>query len=410
MDGSRVRGRTRAVTAAAATAVVAVLVAAPASAVPAPTARLDDVRAGTVEPVDLQVPGRGAAAHRISESGVVVGVAYTDEGGVRAFRWEDGVADVLTEPAVDSSSVDVNADGQVLVQTYLEDGSSGVVLWQPDGTVVDLTSAASPTTGDVYASDLDDHGRVALDLYDATTGDAHAAVWQDGTLTLLDDGDGESRLGGSGALNERGDVAGTVTSGDGPRAVVWRDGVATALPLPAGATASYGDAVNERGDVLGAVREGTRTRAVLWHDGRVRYLVAGDAPRQSFYDLNDRGVAVGTVGDQQVVLHAALADRRGLTLLPTLGGPSGTAYAVNDRGTAVGTTTTGLTAAYGHAVAWVRGVAVPLSGWVDDEEPVNSVALDVDEHGRAVGYVQRRDPGGSLSFNMRALLWEVPRS
>jgi len=405
MRGAPARERVRVATAGLALAVAAVLGAAPAQAAPATTTPPDDARgARTVEPVDLQVPGRGASAHRISESGVVVGVAYTDEGPVRAFRWEDGEAVVLSGVDGDSNAVDVNEAGQVLVETYRDDGSSGAVLWQPDGTVTDLAPGS-----DAYPGDLDDQGRVALDLYDAATGHTHAAVWQDGALTPLDEsGAAGSAVAQNEALNERGDVAGTLTTADGPRAVLWRDGVATVRPLPADAYASASTAVNERGDVLGVVYAGAASRAVVWEGGRLRYLAPAGSPRLSLYDFNDRGAAVGTVGEPGAVLRAAHADRRGLTMLPTLGGPSGVAYAVNARGVVVGGTAADGDLAYNGAVAWVRGVAVPLSGWVDDRPPVNSMALDVDEQGRAVGYVQRQDAGGSLGLdNMRALLWEV---
>ncbi|GIG38760.1 hypothetical protein [Cellulomonas phragmiteti] len=403
MDVSRAGRHHRLLTAAAAVGVGAALLATPAHAGHVGAAAAAHGLPGSVEPVDLQVPGQGAAARRISESGVVVGVSYADDGRMLAFRWQDGEAAVLGDVDADSSAQDVNEPGQVLVQTYLADGSTGALLWQPDGSAVDL----APDVDEVAAGDLDDQGRVALELTDPASGLPHAAVWQDGTLTLLDDQGGHSSIGSVRALNERGDVVGTVTDGDGSRAVVWRDGAVTRLPVPTGATGSYGEAVNERGDVLGVVVDDGRTRAVLWEEGRLRYLAPVDAPRQTFYDLNERGTAVGTLGDRQVGLGAALADRSGVKILPTLGGPSGTAYAVNGRGTVVGTTTTDAGAAYGHATAWVRGRALPLDGWVDDEEPVHSVALDVDEQGRAVGYVQRRGPDGGLLHNMRALLWEV---
>ena len=361
------------------------------------------VLAGAVEPVELVVPGAAAAAHRISESGVVAGDATLDGGALRVFRWQDGTADVLTDVDVDSSAVDVNEAGQVLVQTYRPDGSAGALLWQPDGSVVDL--APEPLTA--YGWDLDDAGRVALDLTDPGEWQTHAAVWQDGTLTRLDDRGGASYVGENGALNGRGEVVGTVVTDAGSRAVVWRDGVPQDLVLPQGAE-SFAAGVNEHGDILGTVQKDALTRAVVWEKGQLlRYLVHGQVERQRFYDLNEHGVAVGSVGDTRESMQAALADRRTTAFLPTLGGPTGTAYAVNDDGVVVGASTLDADAAYGHAVAWVRGAAVPLSGRVDDVAPVNSAALDVDEQGRAVGYVQRRDAGGGLGFDTRAVLWEL---
>lgn len=361
------------------------------------------VLAGAVAPVEIEVPGGAAAAHRISESGVVTGDVTLDGGGMRPFRWQDGTAEVLTDVDVDSSAVDVNEAGQVLVQTYRPDGSAGALLWQPDGTVVDL----APAPLEAYGWDLDEAGRVALNLTDPGEWQTHAAVWQDGTLTRLDDRGGASYVGEAGALNGRGDVVGTVVTDAGSRAVVWRDGVPDDLVLPLAAE-SFAEGVNEHGDVLGSVQKDAQTRAVVWEKGRLmRYLVHGQVERQRFYDLNERGVAVGSVGDARESMQAALADRRTTAYLPTLGGPTGSAYAVNDDGLVVGATTLDADAAYGHAVAWVGGAAVPLSGRVDDVDAVNSAALDVDEQGRAVGYVQRREPDGSIGFDTRAVLWEL---
>lgn len=359
--------------------------------------------ADAVEPVEIVVPGGAAAAHRISESGYVTGDVTLDGGAMRPFRWLDGAAEVLTDVDVDSSAVDVNEAGEVLVQTYRPDGTAGALLWEPDGTVVDL----APEPLEAYGWDLDDAGRVALNLIDPGEWQTHAAVWQDGVLARLDDRGGASYVGEAGALNARGDVVGTVVTDAGSRAVVWRDGVPHDLVLPKGAE-SFAEGVNEHGDVLGSVQKDALTRAVVWEKGRlVRYLVQGQVERQRFYDLNEKGVAVGSVGDARESMQAALADRRSIAFLPTLGGPTGTAYALNDDGVVVGATTLDADAAYGHAVAWVRGAAVPLSGRVDEVEAVNSAALDVDEQGRAVGYVQRRDASGSLGFDTRAVLWEL---
>ncbi|MBD7917183.1 hypothetical protein H9657_02685 [Cellulomonas sp. Sa3CUA2] len=406
MATARLRGSDRAAVAAAVvTAAVAVLVATPAHAgTPAGAGTGAPALVGSgVEPVHLDVLGHSAAAHRVSGSGVVVGDAHLDGGGLRAFRWESGEAALLPGSDDDSNAVDVNDGGQVLAQTYRDDGSAGAVLWHADGRVVDL----APAPASAYAWDLDESGRVALNVSDPSSWSTHAAVWQDGTLTLLDDGGAASYVGEAGALNERGDVAGTVVADDGSHAVVWRDGAATRLPTPDGAQ-SFAEGLNERGDVLGSVQQDAVMRAVVWERGRLRYLVPDAVERQVFHDLNERGVAAGAVGNDRETMRAALADRRGVAALPTLGGPTGTAYAVNDRGVAVGSATTGPDTAYGQAVAWVRGRAVPLSAQVDGVEPVNSAALDVDERGRAVGYVQLRDPDGSVSFTMRAVLWEVP--
>lgn len=360
-----------------------------------------------VEPVVLDVPGTGAAAHRISEAGVVVGTTYDEAGRSHAFRWQAGQATVLDGLAEDSDAVDVNEHGQVLVRTFRDDGTTGAVLWEADGSVVDV----APSSGSTYAWDIDDQGRVAVELVDPWTEMSQAALWQAGELTPLPDNGAGSYVGQSGALNERGEVVGTIEAADGsgPRAVVWRGGQPTPLAVPSGVVASTADAVNERGDVLGSVRSSTGSRAVVWEKGRARYLVAETAPQQTFTDLNTYGVAVGSIGDQHAPGRATVAYRTGAQALPGLGGTAGSAYGVNDWGVVVGATAPDAESPYRLPVAWVRGAAVPLSGVVGGKNPVNGAALDVDERGRAVGYVQFRDEAGNVGLDMKALLWQAAR-
>lgn len=352
-------------------------------------------------PVDLRVPARDSAATRVSDSGVVVGNAWDVTFGQRGFRWEDGTAVLLPDHGNGSSVRDVNERGQVLGHVGTPDHGQRMALWQPDGTMVEL--AVPPDSGGI-AQDLDDRGRVAVDWHDWSDRTWHAAVWQDGTLTLLDDRGGDSDVAPYGALNDRGEVAGTVRAGGTVRAVVWRDGTAWDLPVPEGAE-SWSRAINERGDVLGVVHQDGGTRAVVWEGGRMRYL-ADDAQYQEFYDLNERGVAVGTVGTPGGRWRAAVSDRRGLTRLPTLGGPDGYGSAVDDRGIVVGTATRGPDLEL-HAAVWVLGVPVPLGERVDARPAVRSGASDIDERGRVAGSVTVEEDG---TEETRAVLWHlVPR-
>lgn len=94
----------------------AALVLAPASAAPAQaTGDLPAARAGWTygRLVDLQVPADSAWATRITDAGVVVGVARV-AWIHHPFRWRHGTAEVLTSFTA-SWPPAVNESGQVLV-------------------------------------------------------------------------------------------------------------------------------------------------------------------------------------------------------------------------------------------------------------------------------------------------------
>jgi len=390
------------------------LVAAPAAAAPPTpdtmTERDVDRLVGDVsrlpflQPVDLGVPAPSSWAERISDRGVVIGHAWGADERYHAFRWEAGTAVLLPEEGYGSTAVDVNARGQVVGSIATADGRLRTVLWEPDGTVVDIAVPPEHTV----PWDLDDHGRVAVNWHDADTGLPRAAVWQDGELTLLGDlGGGTSQVAGEGALNERGEVTGTaVTADDRRRAFVWRDGVMTVLPAPAAADA-YAAAITRRGVVVGQIDDPVgRSGHVVWEDGPLRFL---DLQAGYLVDVNDRGVVAGNVPTGDGTSRGIVADRRGSTRLPTLGGRSGGTSALNDLGVVVGwAERRGDTTP--HPVAWVLGVPVPLGQHVPGVVVRGGMAFDINDRGQVVGHVQPVTGPGPSDVTQRAVLWElVPR-
>lgn len=357
--------------------------------------------------VDLGVPAPISTASHISARGVVIGEAFGDDHIYRGFRWEAGTAVLLPDEGFGSTAVDVNVHGQVAGTITTGDGLRRTVLWEPDGTVVDIAGPPEMVT----PWDIDDNGRVAVNWHDPATGMPRAAVWEDGELTLLGDlGGGTSQVASRDALNVRGEVTGTAVTADGRnRVYVWRDGVMTALPAPETAWA-YASGITARGDVVGHVTDlaaGGRSGPALWRRGGMTFF----RDRVDVVDVNDRG---GVAGGAPVLDDGRelgyVGDHRGGLRLPTLGGRTSRANALNNVEVTVGWAERRGDPAI-HPVAWVRGAPVPLGEQLPGAAVRGGMANDVNDRGQVVGNVHPVTGPGPSDYTPRAVLWELaPRS
>lgn len=361
-----------------------------------------------LRPVDLVVPGDAMAEH-VSESGVVIGRTYDADAMVsRAFRWQDGAAQLLPDEGLGSEAVAVNVHGQVAASVHTATGRARAVLWEPDGTVVEI----APEVPWVWPADVDDRGRVAVNL--AAPGTVRAGVWDDGTLTLLELGGATSVAEGA-AMNDGGQVVAVVAPGLDPdswlpeRLVVW-DGVSadvTDLPVPPGGIV-HPVAVNERGDVLARLTVAGAPRTyMVWDGGRARSV---DARRDGWLvDLDDRGVAVG-----QTQMAAPESFARGIAigphrtaLLPTLGGGSSSALAASGNGLVVGTAQRWGDVRRTQPVLWLDRLPVPLGVRLPDADTLGGSARDVNGRGRVVGDVRVVTGPRASDQQNRAVLWDL---
>lgn len=369
-----------------------------------------------LRPVDLGVPGNSMAEH-VSESGVVIGSTYDADAMVtRAFRWRDGVAQLLPDEGRGSEAVAVNVHGQVAAYVHTASGRARAVLWEPDGSVVEI----APGAPWVWPADIDDRGRVAVNVAVLDEGQGtvqetvRAGVWDDGTLTLLELG-GVSSVSEGAAMNDRGQVVAVVAAGLDPdswlpeRLVVW-DGesdAVTDLSVPPGVVV-HPVAVNARGDVLGRLTvDGEARTFTVWEGGRERSV---DARQDGWLvDLDDRGVAVGQTqlaGPESAARGIAVGPGR-TRLLPTLGGPWSSALAVSGNGLVVGTAQRWGDVRRTQPVLWLDRLPVPLGVRLPGADTVGGSARDVSGRGRVVGDVRVVTGPGSGDQENRAVLWDL---
>ena len=121
---------------------------------------------------------------------------------------------------------------------------------------------------------------------------------------------------GAAAINDRGQVVGSCTSGVGERAFFWDDGTMRNLGALRGLEHSTATDINNRGQIVGSGYDFDEaewrlgmSRAILWENGRMHLLVT---PRGHISDasaVNDKGEVVGwedetvySSGDARAVL------------------------------------------------------------------------------------------------------------
>jgi probable HAF family extracellular repeat protein len=245
--------------------------------------------------------GQVAANAGVSAS-AEYGVAY-GSGGVtsRAFLWQKGkITDLGTLGGVSSYCSAINARGQVVgwadTKAKNADGSpiTHAFLWEK-GHMTDLGTLGGKQSRAVAINE-----RSQVVGWGDVGGDEHAFLWEKGHIRDL------GVLPGRhwswvipAAINVRGVIvglAGTAASPDGT-AFLWDNGHLSALSTPQGwpawGGASPGSvAINDRGEIVGTVNSGSTPwspalHAVLWRAGRPIDLGAGTARA-----INERGQVV----------------------------------------------------------------------------------------------------------------------
>jgi probable HAF family extracellular repeat protein len=216
---------------------------------------------------------------------------------------------------------------------------------------------------DTHAYAVNNLGHAAGDSA-AGDGTRRHAILFDGTQTIDlgvfdDDGCGGCTLSSvATALNDKGQVAGTVSADDGwdRRAFLWQNGVMTKLGT-LGGHESHASAINRKGHVVGASeRADTFTHAFVYRNGRMHDLGALDGDlNSSATGINDAGQVVVNSFASGGIYRAFIHQGGAKTRLPLVDGATWTlAEDINNQGWVVG----------------LSDVANAVQGWVYDGEAV----------------------------------------
>jgi probable HAF family extracellular repeat protein len=228
----------------------------------------------------------------LNNRGVVVGMRNTGS-GTHAFSWRAGTFTDLHD-AVDPSVSYTQATGINDLGAIVGDKWNGAEFegWLlRDGAVSPLTV---PGGSQLFPFDINNAGQIIID---ATVNGRDEFYLIDGGNVQRLDGPGGSNDGiFARVINNRGVVAGN-TFAEG--AVLWQDGTAQSLGVPPGATASGAVDVNDRNQVAGSLTIGGAPQAAWWHDGTWTVLPELNATQQQSeaVGINYWGMVVGQVYD-----------------------------------------------------------------------------------------------------------------
>src|SRR6266487_2716647 len=158
-----------------------------------------------------------------------------------------------------------------------------LVVPQPASASAQLSIIDLGTLGGTYSAGqaINQRGQIVGESLTAS-GEVHAFLWQDGTMTDL------GTLGGTYSsargINDLGQVVGSSTTASGElHAFLWQDGTMTDL-TPLIKTFSSAQSINNRGQIVG-IGEGY---SFLWQHSKITDLLPG-----LVYDINDRSQVIG---------------------------------------------------------------------------------------------------------------------
>jgi probable HAF family extracellular repeat protein len=294
----------------------------------------------TPRPSDLGTLGGATSfARDLNNRTEVVGDSTTTSGETHAFLWARGrMRDLGTLGGSFSTANGINQSGQIVgLSSLVGDAAAHGFLFE-NGRMIDLGALF----GD-FSEALDINER------DQIVGQSQSipVIWNRRRIEALDLAGGDN--GFATAINNRGQISGSVNFGGTFRAVRWVNGVLQDLGTLGGPTSSAED-INERGQITGTSDTATGgIHAFLWDNGRMIDLgTVGPDGVTLGSGLNNAGLVVGAGTVQSGEFHALLFQGRTILDLGTLpGATDSSAFAINERREIVGTSG-------GHATLWSR--------------------------------------------------------
>lgn len=323
----------------------------------------------TLKAIDLgTLGGTYARAYAINNNGQIVGVSSPVVGAERATYWERvgpttwSIRQLGAAPdESQSGAAGINDAGVIAGWTYNAGNDGDPVRWlSPVAAPENLWSDGREAGGINFAGKILGTVPVAATAeYEATT---HGFLWDNGVVTDL--GDLGGRQSQAFRINSAGDIVGYSRRVPLPagrtRAVVWKAGVITELPmLPGGTHDAFARSINDAGVIVGhSPTAAGQTHAVRW---------VPSASEPSGYRIEDLGLgysvarAINSYGEivgeyyKGGSWHAFYwHPQRGKTDLPPLRpGTDAQALAINDAREVVGSGYPRSNGTQLHAIVWI---------------------------------------------------------
>lgn len=167
---------------------------------------------------------RYSSAAAINNAGVVAGsrTSWTTYG---AFAWSPGATVTLPPlaPSAITSASAINNHGDIVGRSYVRTGDRATLWRAGTGVAVDLGAVHGNAS---WATGINDVGAiigVTEPIVDNTRGNGRPFLWRNGRMRLLPTGNMRLEWGEPHAINNRGDIVGTITlPNNETRAVIWR--------------------------------------------------------------------------------------------------------------------------------------------------------------------------------------------
>lgn len=245
---------------------------------------------------DLSAGGMTCAV-AINERGQIAGQGRPYDQPPIVIRWDDGVFTVAPPDMQFAYPYDINERGDVLGDTRLGWAGGPIAGFVWSGSAVTILGSAD--AGYPQPRTFNDRGQVcgSLQIGHGEGSRYHPVRWYNGTTTDL--APTASSDGMALAINTRGDIVGFL---DG-QPFLWSNGVLT-NPGPPGRT-GYAAVINDRGDIAGSVSAldpADGTQPFFRHNGRT-VLLPGNGDVTA---INNRGVAVGRTVTPSGETHATM--------------------------------------------------------------------------------------------------------
>lgn len=243
----------------------------------------------------------------MNNSGVVVG----DSQGVAA-RWVNGTPTQLggfnlccglTQSGRANS---INTSGQIVGWATRADSTQQAVLWQPDGSMIDLGVNPYSNGYNSAATGINTSGQI-VGTKGESGGYTRAFLWANGTaaeLGTLGTSVSSSASSIAVAINDMGYVVGDSQAwqqwGGAYHAFIWKDGVMTDLGSLSAAYGSNARGINKLNQVVGISQDDLGTdRPFLWQSGVMSDLNSMIDPSSGWalsnaISINDQGEIVGS--------------------------------------------------------------------------------------------------------------------